>query len=295
MRILLFLILISFGGEAIGQNAACISAPLPTTPSGPTWMGSFQDFGGEDADVTIWREPCSETEAVLLMTVEPTSSSPPFICSSQFLVVTGGQQFDNFNLRTDPDLSDRFCNDLLVTTTFAILQDQFSATWPDENAFSLFRRGDPLLDAGAYDPNDYGIGEPPGPPELQGALSGSWFEPARSGEGFVLEFAVTNSGPVATIYWFTHFDDRQFWLIGTEPYAEGDTSISFELLEVSGTGFGANFDPDEVVVDAWGTLDLSFEDCTNATANWESAFGLGTGTFDLTRIAQTLDGVACEQ
>lgn len=129
--------------------------------------------------------------------------------------------------------------------------------------------------------------------ELQGGLSGSWFDPSRNGEGFALEFGENINGPVATIYWFTHRENEPYWLIGSEPYEDGQTGITFNLLEVSGTGFGANFNSEEIEFQEAGVLSLEFSSCMSGFAAWETSDD-ETGSFELKRISAGLHRGSCQ-
>jgi hypothetical protein len=70
-------------------------------------------------------------------------------------------------------------------------------------------------------------------------VSGSWFDPARSGEGFSL-MLLEDGTPL--VYWFTHLSQaRQMWLIGSGQRT--DTTLFFDDLlrtqGVFGEGFGS--------------------------------------------------------
>lgn len=131
-----------------------------------------------------------------------------------------------------------------------------------------------------------------GAPLLQGALSGSWFDPSRNGEGFVVEFGQNPDSPVATAYWFTHRDGAPYWLIGISPYVGDEPLLDFELLEVSGTGFGADFDPEGYTIETWGEISFGFIDCNEGLAVWGDQEG-NTGVYSLQRITLGLDDVEC--
>jgi len=128
---------------------------------------------------------------------------------------------------------------------------------------------------------------------MAGVLSGSWYDPARDGEGLVFEFAQNNSGPIATGYWFTHRDGQPYWMIGTSEYEREENALDLEFLEVSGTGFGDNFDPSAVRTKPWGHGSFSFINCSNALAGWKALNG-EEGELSLKRITLSLDGVECE-
>lgn len=138
---------------------------------------------------------------------------------------------------------------------------------------------------------------------VRGGLSGSWYDPSRDGEGFVFEFAEVPSGKMATVYWFTHKDGAPYWLIGSTSYDSEDFddlgTLEFELFEVSGTGFGRNFDAGELTRKSRGTIGFVFEDCARAIASWSAETGsdyleTDTLTYELQRITLGLDAQPCD-
>lgn len=276
---------------------ACLEPPLPTSPSGPTWTETFERRSSSgtlfwSAKATAWRHQCPDREPLLLMTFEPVEDTP-FVCSTSFDVVQGGVQYSNFRLVTDP--ANRFssvCGDLLVKSTFAVLQSDLDPRWNDTSPFTLFWYSNLFLEVGAYQPSDYG--EEDGSISLHGSLSGSWFDVERDGEGFVLEFGENPDGLVAVLYWFTHREGVPYWLIGIAPYERGQTTITFDLLEFAGTGFGAEFDSDEVEASDFGGISLEFDSCTTGVAAWETLGG-EVGSFNLRRITSGLHGADCER
>lgn len=202
-----------------------------------------------------------------------------------------GESFSNrfwreVGARPDRSTTQNAVDNIVIAASLAAnenLGPRFSDTWRwpvSQDALSSLAQtfsGDP-------DPDNV---------DLQGGLSGSWFDPARSGEGFALEFGENINGPVATIYWFTHREKEPYWLIGTAQYQGGQTEITFDLLEVSGTGFGANFDSDEIELHEAGILSLEFRSCQSGFAAWETNDG-ETGTFELERITAGLHRVDCQ-
>ncbi|NKI34132.1 hypothetical protein HFP89_02995 [Wenzhouxiangella sp. XN79A] len=122
------------------------------------------------------------------------------------------------------------------------------------------------------------------PDPANAVRAGNWFDPDRSGEGFQLAVEGTNGLHVITFY--TYLDGEPAWLIGTGTI-QGDTIVFADTVITSGTGFGANFDPDEVVRTPFGTLTLTFSDCNNATIDVDSVLPqFEDQTLDLTRIVQ---------
>lgn len=127
---------------------------------------------------------------------------------------------------------------------------------------------------------------------LQGALSGSWYDPQRNGEGFFLEFAENASDDLVTVFWFTYQEGRPYWLFDAQPYSSSDEKIRFKLNEANGPSFGASFDSSQLSIDPWGEIEFEFLSCTKAVANWRSQNGQA-GSFKLERITSKIAQTTC--
>ena len=129
------------------------------------------------------------------------------------------------------------------------------------------------------------------PPEIAaGRLSGSWYDFTHSGEGYVLEVLIDRR---VLVYWFSYDpqgERRWFYGIGK---IEGDKIVFNDMRTTSGGIFGAGFDPDQVVDDPWGTLELEL-DCASGTARFTpTEAGFPAGTLNLNRLT-LLDGLSCD-
>ncbi|KAA9133240.1 hypothetical protein F3N42_02465 [Marinihelvus fidelis] len=120
----------------------------------------------------------------------------------------------------------------------------------------------------------------------------AWYDPARDGEGWVLEILEDDR---ASVYWYTYDESGgQRWLTGTGQVlsdADGDYIDVPELLVTRGAVFGEDFDPDDVVREVAGSATFRFPDCQSGTVAW-SAFNESAVT-NLTRLTRTM-GVDCE-
>ena len=123
--------------------------------------------------------------------------------------------------------------------------------------------------------------------------SGSWFDPDRNGEGFVVQVLRDRQ---AIVTWFTYppagEEAGQAWMIGTGT-ADGDRIEIGEMLRPAGAVFGPGFDPSDVVREPWGSLEIVFEDCNHALASWNGPPAFGSGSMELVRLS-AIDDVACE-
>lgn len=122
---------------------------------------------------------------------------------------------------------------------------------------------------------------------VDGSFSGTWYDPARDGEGVLLEITSDLWGaPIAVITWYSYQSDdsgNQLWLIGNGPIV-GDTAF-VEMFVSSGAQFGAEFDPADVVLEHWGQVQLKFADCGSATLSYTAnELAFGEGQMDLSRL-----------
>jgi hypothetical protein len=96
---------------------------------------------------------------------------------------------------------------------------------------------------------------------LEGSFSGTWFDPARSGEGFQIE--VTDGvQPQLLVGWFTYVPDgsgRQMWLTGGGPIDFLDAVVP--LFDTRGGRFGSLNNPSTVQATPKGELRVGFAFC----------------------------------
>ncbi|WP_169751120.1 reprolysin-like metallopeptidase [Wenzhouxiangella marina] len=111
-------------------------------------------------------------------------------------------------------------------------------------------------------------GSEPRPAEpARPGVSGQWFEPQRSGQGWFIEEVADGALFVA---WYSYdAQGHQQWLVGNGEIAEGIAHFP-EMLRPVGTRFGSAFDPGEVVLEPWGSLTIRFTDCLNAVAEYQA-------------------------
>ncbi len=124
--------------------------------------------------------------------------------------------------------------------------------------------------------------------------SGSWYNPSRNGEGFALEVLVSAEDPVLLAYWYTYDNGNQAFLIGAAPFVYGDESVIVPMQITGGTGFGSDFNEEDVFRTDWGTVEFQFSSCDNGFVRYDSSIGFGSGTIDITRLTSlsTLNCIA---
>lgn len=132
-----------------------------------------------------------------------------------------------------------------------------------------------------------------GPYWVGPAHSGSWFEPDRSGEGFILEILPDGNAVAA---WFTFpaagESGEQVWLVAAGARVQGDTLVFEQVYRPRGGRFGAAFDPAQIDNVNWGRFEFQFHDCQSATLRYSGSGDYGSGTRALRRIT-SIDQLDC--
>jgi hypothetical protein len=121
-------------------------------------------------------------------------------------------------------------------------------------------------------------------------LSGSWYDPNRSGEGFSIE--VLSNQQVLAFFFSYDTEGAHRWFFGTGEFEDGKIVFP-EMFTTLGGVFGAGFDPDDVEVNDWGSMEMELE-CNGGTARFTpTESGFGAGEISLTRLT-VLEGLSCD-
>jgi len=108
---------------------------------------------------------------------------------------------------------------------------------------------------------------------INGAISGSWYNPDQNGQGWVIEVGgSTSSGPQFLSYFYGYDNNgEQLWLISGFAIIDG-TTVTAQVYRTSGIGFGGAFDPESFVLgDVIGSMTFVFETCDSGTVTFTSA------------------------
>lgn len=292
----------------IGQEATkeitvgCLATPIPTTPSGPTWVFEVNTGTNSSPEVvrgTFWRKPCSgANDAQLILTFVPLSGNP-FVCSgSRTTLIQNAQQTDDFFFDTSPNTTsiDSVCGDLFVPTSVVIDERDNSFVFDDDAAFTFIYQGGvssvptATVNVGPYDPAAYGQSTQPLP--ITGKLSGSYYDPARNGEGVLVEIGRLGTRRTIFVTWYTYANGTQKWIAGNVDYVSGAREVQVPLITTMGGQFGSAFNPSQVQVSSFGTVTVSFPTCGSMTFQWSETGGQ-SGTYNYVRLVEGLEGVAC--
>jgi hypothetical protein len=131
-------------------------------------------------------------------------------------------------------------------------------------------------------------------PTLDGYMSGNWYDPEQSGQGFQLEF--TDQADTAIAIWFTFAPDgsgQQNWIYAQGPYDRTLHTVSLSAVLETGARFPPAFQSSDVTQTFWGTLTFTLTDCDHGTASWDSILPqYGMGSMPITRLT-SIRGAPC--
>src|SRR5688572_29332681 len=122
------------------------------------------------------------------------------------------------------------------------------------------------------------------------AMSGSWYSPDRNGEGFTLQ--VLDNG-TAHAMWFTYppagSPAQQAWIYASGGRIDGDRIIFDAAITTRGPRFGAAYDPSQLQLLPWGSLEFQFTTCNQAEVTYTGPAAWGSGTRTVTRLSALAD------
>ncbi len=139
------------------------------------------------------------------------------------------------------------------------------------------------------------------PPTTNGdfGLSGNWFAPATSGQGFLFE--VNPLSPALFFTWYTYAPNGQAagaagqrWFTGFAAYTPGSRTVMTDLEETTGGLFDQVTNPAPVTATV-GTATVTFASCAAAQLNFNFTGGSmagHSGTLSLVRVGPVPAGCA---
>jgi len=133
------------------------------------------------------------------------------------------------------------------------------------------------------------------PVRVDGYMSGYWYDPAQSGQGFSL--AITGQQNTILATWFSFAPDGSgpTWIYAQGPYDPTLSYVTVPAEILDGTRFPPNFNSGAVKHTLWGSITFAFSDCTHGTASWDSTVpGYGSGSMPIVHLAG-IAGTTCPQ
>jgi hypothetical protein len=293
--------------------------------------------GTESVDLTFWRVPCDGGKSALLLRIarapgadvqraaqfpfayglgatqggvsgtvrlaqEPntlTAALQPgaLILSSLTLVLENAPRDDAYKLILVP----MALPPGVAVRTFDFNQ-ALDVTLPNAAASGITPQPAPIVvNVPAYDPAQYAAAR--GPMPISGYHAANYFDPAHSGEGIVIEVSETASPAVPRprsleLSWYTYdANGKPFWLFGVAQFVPGETLVTVPMVYLADGGFAGAFGASATSL-PWGSVAISFPDCTSLNFTYAANAGLpapvpsGTGERTWARLTQE-NGLAC--
>lgn len=125
---------------------------------------------------------------------------------------------------------------------------------------------------------------------ITGAQSGTWYDPKRNGEGFQVEIGTLAGTRRINVSWQTYNQTRQLWLTGSAVLHASATDVTVPLFSTNGANFGKDFSAEDVQVEPWGTVRLSFSSNSRMVVQYDAGNDV-TGTLELQRILDGIEGL----
>jgi hypothetical protein len=131
------------------------------------------------------------------------------------------------------------------------------------------------------------------------ALSGNWFDPATSGQGFTIE--VNPVAPILFFSWYTYAVNGgsqgvagQRWFTAQAPFQPGTRTATLTIYETKGGIFDqGTYPPPHAQAIVAGTATLTFQTCQRATLAYNFTAGAMAGqrrTITLARVGPVPPG-----
>ncbi len=315
---------------------SCLADPLPSTPSGPLYRNSNVDLAATDGagnyfretvTITIWRVACSSAETWNSATLMRIDRDPDFEGDTEIYplfpginVAQGSVQFTTPELSlirtaTEPNtvIADTVVDSPVVFSTTYVLENYpyegantFDFNLPFsirfDNQFNSGTRFYTISNVPLYNPTAATYPQAFLNIPVTGLLSTNWYDPAKPGEGLVIQIYELPNDPNNLIFAFawSTFDSTgtPFWFFGQATVARGARSITSPMAYLTGGGFagtGGTVSPPNI----WGTTTFSWPDCNNLNLGFTANPGLpagvptGNGNRQWKRVAN-VNGLICE-
>jgi hypothetical protein len=122
---------------------------------------------------------------------------------------------------------------------------------------------------------------------LDVSFTGFWWNPGRSGEGLLLEFAEFNGSPILFLTFFTYdLAGNPMYLAGSAFYNRSSTApITVSVVSTRGARFGSAFSANDVQRTPWGNITVTVNSCESIDMSYLSSVpGYGSGTIPMQRF-----------
>jgi hypothetical protein len=286
----------------------------------------------ENATITLWRVACSSSgslspynfdngpNAMLLMRIDRSSNrqdilpTMPLLSSGQ--ATSGGTASAYVRAAQDPNTVTSelpFDATIFATSSVYVLENYDDPTNLGLTYFNYdFNLNiDPVLDANCtgcatipvpgYQPTQSTYPAAFQDLPIDGFMSSAWYDTAHSGEGIMVQIYNNPDNATRTLFaaWYTYdANGIPFWLAiqGTATFGS-NTFSNVPVYYYTGGGFAGNFN--SVTQHNWGTMNISFPNCSqmdfdfNGAASDVAGGPAGSGSRSFHKLAD-INGLNCE-
>lgn len=202
---------------------------------------------------------------MIMLTIDPVGSSQVELPSGFISIIQNNLSFNVFYYSSfnssDQPVVDYYAYNFSIKTTLGLIANRAAGIFDPRKPFEVILRHDGSSAWRFSAPAISNNNETPTSKSLSGSLSGTWYDPKRSGEGALIELGETDGNKVLTFSWYTWDENNngaQSWMIGTSEYKSGATEAKLGLFKGSGGKFGADFNSSQVKMNQWGEATISF-------------------------------------
>lgn len=253
-------------------------------------------FSGQQVRMAVWRQDCANNTAfpILMVRFENISPSGALVMQNRDFELLQGSS--NTFAEEPGYCAAGVCRVVSLPVYDERGQIQF-ATWAIaqardanvllRNGFQFRLRG--TTQAVTIGATTGGGGDLP----MAGRLNGTYFDPARSGEGILVDFFDAGANKGVFVSWYT-FDDagNPLWLVGNATLAPNGTQVDVPLIVTRGGRFGPLFNAADITRTGWGTVNLRFPNCSTAVMRYTRTSDGQTGQYTMSRLGPA-SGVSC--
>jgi hypothetical protein len=127
-----------------------------------------------------------------------------------------------------------------------------------------------------------------------GYATGSWWNPAREGEGFYIEVVGAGDNLLISVAMYSYDEaGNQLWLVGSAPIGADDIGATVPVILVEGPVWGTNYNPADQDTTQFGNIVVQFPSCDSALFKVQSNVqGLESGSYSLVRLTEIV-GMDC--
>ncbi|MEO8672143.1 MAG: hypothetical protein ABI411_12570 [Tahibacter sp.] len=276
-------------------------APVPIPPV-------IVSFGTRQVRYSAWRIACDTSHAALMLTIEDwfRKTEPDNLMLPRIVAVQDGASIElHATVPNDTErLSPGMIGAIKGVNSFVLVSDD-SALDTDQ-AFELqvndaaTAQESAHLSIPAFNPTPASYPDAVGPRPINGRYAGNFFDPAKPGEGIIVEIGDSGPGDQHFLQFAWHSFDNSgapFWISGGISFTGNARHLHMPAAYRGGGRFGGVAAAQSQT--PWGSVDIEFSDCHTAVIDYSALGNLpadvpgGSGHLQWQRLTG-ISGYSCD-